>query len=274
MDRWNDRKYRKAKILNLLIEYWIYETLFLIVGLLLKAEMPSLGRIIANLFGLGTGSMKVTCVPFAWYVSFYLSIILLYPVIRKVMKGSFLTNCIWIILIYVLIDILYFRCANIMYLGDFLRRENTLLVVFVGYIAAKYRLYERIFAKKEENKFLYYFSSGIIILVIAFLRIKNYQILENFWGIIYTFILSMIVLSGWLVKGSIFENILEKLGTSSMGMWFISGIFFINNGSLQHLVYFWKYPVLILIWVLIITFIVSKIVDCMKSVIIKIVCKK
>ncbi len=46
-----------------------------------------------------------------------------------------------------------------------------------------------------------------------------------------------------------------------MGMWLISGIFFLPSGRFQNLAYFLKNPVLVLIWVLVVTWFVAYCID-------------
>ena len=61
----------------------------------------------------------------------------------------------------------------------------------------------------------------------------------NFWGIIYTLLVVVIV----CVDMSDIENtkvgkLLYNLGKYSMGMWFISGLFFMPSRELQFVAYF------------------------------------
>ena len=99
-----------------------------------------------------------------------------------------------------------------------------------------------------------------VILAVAIIWVFGYDLLIDWWGLIYTILIILIIKSKYFQK-SMINRYLQLLGNYSMGMWFISGIFFLPNGKLQRVAYFLNNPVLILLWILLITFIVSYCID-------------
>ena len=87
----NREKYNKAmyilrKCISFLYEYWIIAFLFVLVGVLVNETLPSFSIFVLNLFGFEVGAKEImgydyVNVTFAWYVRFYLLLIVSMPFI-------------------------------------------------------------------------------------------------------------------------------------------------------------------------------------------------
>lgn len=257
-DKWKNKTYRGRKFVEFLLSYWLYVFIFCVVGALLGSTMPSIGRFCFNLVGLQVGVGKYVCVPFAWYVSFYLSTILLYPVIIKIWGGQdFKIDIIALFFTLGLVEILDINISSQNALGYFFDHEKVLITLIIGYLLAKYGVIEKIGTYKSEHLGKFIAINIIILVFILFLRIRNFDLLVDWWGIIYTgYIILFVVVCQIFHRISFIEKGVRTLGKYSMGMWYISGIFFLDERLLT-VAYFLHNPTLVLIWVLGITFVVS-----------------
>lgn len=260
------------KAANLLFQYWIIFILFIGAGILFKEPLPSLERFIAQCFGtcIATGftwKYNVSIHPvFAWYVSFFLLFLLLHPVLRKLSRYNFgVDNIIFLFVFhfgYALIsvqslipvswdvDAILYRFATWGHIG------------MIGYLFAKYRVFIKIdyFLRKFLPSWLLAVGCFIASLTIVYARYKsgNYFIRTFSLDTVYTPLLIYAYITvlkaihvKWLCKG------LQLLGTYSMNMWFLHGIFFSPNLTFQHLAYWGTYPIVILVWTLAVTMLCS-----------------
>lgn len=240
--------------------------LFILVGLFFKEPMPSVLQFCVNLVGIevAVGTVGIS-VPFAWYVSFYISVLLLYPIIKQLWSGSLLRDICNLSITYFTLKILAQVTQDYYGVGFFFSREGVLVIVIIGFLSAKYDIFEEIEKYKRKDKKSFYIENTLIILILITLRIYNNNVLIDWWGIIYTLYIIYFVLQGLFDKVRLIGEIFEQLGKYSMGMWFISGIFFIKKEVLQIFAYFPRRPELILLWVIFITFIVSFIITNLKK---------
>lgn len=78
--------FKKAK--SFIINYWIAELVFIIVGFIFCLKLPTFSILLANLFGFETGAYEImgydyVNVTFAWYVRFYLFLLLSFPILLR-----------------------------------------------------------------------------------------------------------------------------------------------------------------------------------------------
>lgn len=261
-DKWASGKYRLKKAIRFLAEYWVYMVLFILVGLWCGEKCPSAVTLLYNMIGLGTGvGTEYVCVPFAWYVSFYLSVIFLYPLLKRILKCKLPACLCFLLIFYCFIEWMYAVTlrGKMPIVAEFFRKENALISVYTGYLLARYGVLGKLVKIKNRlGKWRYCGIEAAIIVCLLILRCWNPAFMVNFWGLIYTLLIVAIV----CVDMSNIDNtrtgkLLQALGKYSMGMWFISGLFFMPSSEFQFIAYFPKYPVLILIWVVTITFIMS-----------------
>lgn len=259
-DKWEDGRYRLKKSISFLREYWVYMIIFIIIGLLCGGGHPSITMLLYNMFGMGVGvGTEYVCVPFAWYVSFYLSVILLYPLLLKILNCK-LPVCICLLIIsYWVIEWLHIcTLERLPIVAEFFRKENTLVPVYVGYLFGRYKILDKLLHTKQNGRWVYYGMGGCTILSVLLLRCWNPAFMVNLWGVVYTlFVVIFVCMELPDIDSAKAGKPLIYLGKYSMGMWFISGIFFIPTGKLQSFAYFPAYPLAVLIWVTALSFIAS-----------------
>ena len=188
--------------------------------------------------------------------------ILLYPLINKIDHLKYTTQ----ILIYVsalfLLETMHYFAAN--YLPStivpiILSRCSLFISVTAGFLSARHKVFERICDITILKKSLL-FITLIVIDIIS--RITLGELLSDIYGTLYTMPLVYIYCT---TKHAHLEPILYDLGKASMGMWLISGIFFMPSGRLLKYAYFLRNPMLVLFWVLTFSYISSIMISAMKS---------
>lgn len=239
------------RILKFLMSYWIVFALFLIYGLCAGEEIPTGSAFIQNMFGLATGpNFPYINVAFAWYVAFYCSLLLLTPCLLflfkrnfvKVEWGGLLVDVILLICITLLINII----PSLIYL-DFL---YPLPISLVGLLVCKYDLFGKLYSKIGHH--ISTFVSLMIIAAVALVRqglllfdIPQIGIEDGIFS--FFFIFAVITLTNRL-KCKKIDQLFIFIGTQSMNLWFLHGIFFTGSKNLQWLLYFPHYPLLIFCW--------------------------
>ena len=224
-------------------------------------------------------------VSFSWYIIFYSICILLLPYIsKKFEKLSFGYSFGIIFLIIFVLTIV----ANIFSLNKYIYNIvynliNFLPTLLISYLIAKHSLFSILDKKLNTNKFKYYLICFIILIIsfygkyyflktivgsVVILEKKFDIILYNYIFYIPLFIYSIIIFSKFIPKFIL--NIISKIGEYSLYMWLCHGIFFnISKEVFMPILYFPKNPILVLLWGLILTYIISlvikKIVDFLES---------
>ncbi len=245
-DKWKNLKTRIKNMIEFLVYYWIYEIIFLLIGISQNCVIPDFKIIILNMFGIKTGvGMPYVNVPFAWYVSFYLFVILIYPLFQWLMRKPALLSIIIALVMYFI---------SIKYLDN----AKTIISVFGGFLYAK--------CMKEISIKKYIILELFLGFVTLLLKIIAPNVFLDFFGLFYTFLIVGIntIVKHYLNNNSIIKGmrfILQQLGIHSMGMWYISGMFFVLGESIQKIVYFHKEPFIIVIWAILFSFIIVFLID-------------
>lgn len=256
-------KSRLSKLFKFLSVYWIIFGLFMVVGWLNGDELPSGINLLKNMVGLQCKPENSWInVPFAWYVAFYIQFILLCPLLLLWFnKKDWRRDLLGFIII---LGLTYFlpKYPRDDIFSEFFQNIHPLVCVVIGLIAAKYQL----FCKLHE-KALKYFPLLILIGIgfgILYLKYKlpqfnpkgggnwNYFVTISYSFLAFFFVsLSLEIINR--IKTQIVKKILVFLGTLSMYLWFLHGIFFTGSKFLQETVYVSKEPIIILITTLVIT---------------------
>lgn len=260
-DKWKSRRYRLTKIFRFLSYFWIFCIIFWIVGLCIGEEKPDILTGILSLVGIGNEVGVPMCVPFAWYVSFYISIILLAPIIIWSFSKGKISAILMSLVLWLGSKIAFFvfdsEVISNFYLWDFFRRESVIIIPCIGFAFSKYHVFEKVQDFLVGRKCFFVLSVYIAIIILIKVALPNWM--EGCLGCLYTlgivYLIKIVNVSKWRGIG----KILSLLGKYSMGIWFISGIFFLPSGRLQSVAYLGggKSPVLVLVWVLGISFLVS-----------------
>lgn len=228
------------RIVRFLICYWSVYFLYIIYALISNDTLPTIRQCVFNLIGLKCSPNRFWVnVPFAWYVSFYLFVILLFPFIDKVFykKRKLFYDIILTIIC------MYFLCSihekfsehpffyNMLFFGS----------VLSGYISCKHNFLSY-FSQKSINNIL--ILCGILIIHIM---LYKYCALEFLYDMILCVPLigNIIPLIKYLGK---IKTVVVFLGNISMNLWFLHGIFFAGTMKWQWILYYPRYSILVLLW--------------------------
>lgn len=278
--RYERCRYCILKAFQFLIQYWIIMIIFFILGVLIDEPLPTLKTFILQSFGVHTmtgfnWNYNTSIHPvFAWYVSFYLLFLILHPLLIKLSKLNFwIDNIVYAIFFGgIYFFIVYHPIVELPF--DIMKVTSNFAIWgyigMIGYLFAKHDMFSKIdnVIRKHVNPTILVSVSMLSVLAIIVVRQKLGFYICNIlaWDAIWTPILiyALINIINYINKGWL-EKVLLKLGKYSMNMWFLHGIFFSPNHNIQWVAYFPKYPILILIWTLLIMFLctipVSKLQD-------------
>lgn len=254
---------RISRIFKFLISYWLIYAIFLFIGWINKDTLPTLNQFIKNLFGLDTSAFNPWInVSHAWYVSFYIELILLVPLLIKFFKKGDLYHDIlgsfFLLLISVFLPLIPLDGA----LRGFLVNIHPIFCVGIGILSAKYEILERIHIKLIKRVPFIGLMIGFYLLLYLYYKLpqffKMFDLVSNILGIFteavlgfFTVLVSLEIINR--IKFKVIKNLLLLLGSLSLYLWFIHGIFHTGNHFLQAQIYSLKEPLLIFIVVLIIT---------------------
>lgn len=238
---------RIRRIFQFLISYWTICLLFIACAYLFNEPLPTIKQFVANLFGLQTGFYsKWVNVIFAWYVLFYILVILFSPaIIRLRNTKSFVDTAV------ALGVAILFLCTY-KFLDEY---WIPIFATLTGFFTAKYSWFER-FNKGINSKaaiYLCFMAIAILLSVRAFILVVKgimppwyivpLQIME---GIISFFFIFYVCKIFQKIDSKLLYFIFGSLGTLSMNLWFLHSYIFTGNRVLQHIVYHYSEPIAII----------------------------
>lgn len=229
--------YSLRKIVELLERYWfVFLVVFIPVSLICSEKSLSVSSVIVNLLALSNDNI----VRFAWYVHFYILIMLTLPVLRFILDSKNSLIRIMPILIADILCILidYYTCYEDGVISIFQEYLYWSPCIFLGYILADSKLFLKMYCwLKEKNAIVKY----IIILSVIFLKAIRAGILGLNLDLIYVPILVSSITAVMSNNNIIIvRKILKQFGEKSLTIWFVHGIFFSSytKSLCQKLVYF------------------------------------
>lgn len=237
---------RCRRILSFLVSYWIILLLFWIYAIIIGDPLPGFKDALMNLAGLNTGPDKIFVnIPFAWYVAYYVSFIILSPILLKLFSRSLTSD----IALYILIGITlqFIRC-------DFL---SPLMIGIEGMLFAKYSIFQLIAGRIPTFRIhLFLIVISILVTIRQGCILLNVNLFNTIGGVDF-FIVPIFIFTTTLISRKIraiyLTNILIFIATCSMNLWFLHGIFFTASRPLQPLLYSSHSPFLIYLTVLTLT---------------------
>lgn len=226
-------QYGIKKMFEMVIVYWsILFVAILIVGI---SKPIGLSECIKNAL-----LIKTTILHTAWYVRFYLeamSILLIYVVCvnrQVIWKELFLILLLPCVLYYIL-------------------PENTFSHYFptfmLGYIAAKYNLYEKIILRINCIKLTIIAVALLFVLMVIRLKVGDSigpLAIITFMSMPLVWVMK--VVSDYLEKVAIIRKLLITINTYSTYYWLLHSIFHCGLSEIQKIVYLPHYPMLIVGW--------------------------
>ena len=243
---------RISRLMKFLLAYWTVNILFLIIGFINNDTMPGIEDLLFNLIGLRTGpTLAWVNVPFAWYVCYYIEFIFLTPLL---IWGFGSSKKILDITMSIAMMLLVFiarqtPCIAAVYLSP-------LLSTVLGIIIAKYSIFNKL-QRNVTGRLHWTLLISAIILVIIF-RYEVGKLNPNGgvnWGFFMQIFLAIVAAALILfsvevfhrIRSRHFKNSLMLLGSLSMYLWFLHGIFFTGKNFMQPIIFAAKEPILILI---------------------------
>lgn len=247
---------RFNRLIKFLFSFWFVTLLFMIYAVTIPGEkLPGMKQFVMHLFGLGLGPGDYICVAHGWYVFYYISLIVVSPVLLLLFSKK---GLVFDIILFVAIIILLFFVPNLKegLPGEIAQDLRPMSISIIGMLFAKYNVYEK------SKPYIMSLNAGVIIILFAGLFIINYKSIicaENLGGGKFDlyfltetlFAPLFIFLSVALIKKihfGIIDRILMFLGGLSMDIWFIHSIFQSGTRQLQPVLYWPKYSELILLW--------------------------
>lgn len=234
---------RFIRIEKFLLSYWVIFALFIIYGLIIGDPIPTGKDFIFNLIGLNTGPHYIYVnVTFAWYVTFYIILVITSPLLLIIFTGKSLFRDI--ILFIIITYTFSFIPSNIWgsVLGPF-------PVSILGILVAKWDVFGWVDARISMKPT--WAMLGVIVLIallrqslILFDLNKLGNWVEGIFAAIFIFATINLFQN---LKWKWIEKFFLFIGAYSMNLWFLHGIFFTGSRPLQTLLYYPKYPLLILI---------------------------
>lgn len=241
--------------MRFLAVYWLILGLFLLYGYACDDAMPTVVNLAYNAFGLNTGvDIPWVNVPFAWYVAFYIEFIFMIPILLWLFHYNNIKADI--------ISFLFVVGAVYLIRNQQLNEMSVMLssTVFpfisacLGILCAKYNVLEKchISFSRRQNWYILLMILSVIIVIPWILDWINPMGGRN-WAFLNTLVkaaltpLFIVVIAELLSirKEGKVSYIIYIIGSCSMILWFIHGIFFTGSKSLQPYIYFPKEPLLI-----------------------------
>lgn len=251
----------KKRIYSLYKIFWKVFVIFVPICLIFGKIKFNLLEIILNFIGL-----NITINKEWWFLTPYIILILTSPLIIKIMdKLSFIPNLLLIILINIItleiIPIIQLNNWTSLLAGNSIFYHihltiNLLSCFMMGIWCAKYNILSY-FKNKYSNNYMYVIISGMILLIIFYMRTK----LGYLYDYIYTpiFIICLTIILN--VKNNIIEklkHILIKIGNESTIIW-LTHTFYCYT-LCQKFIFMPKIDILIFIWLLLISYTTSLII--------------
>lgn len=258
-DIWVNResfaKYKSIgkRTLKFLFNYWIILAAFLIYAIIIGDNIPTGRDFIHNIYGVHTGPHEpYVNVAFAWYVVFYVSLLLMTPLLIRIFAR---TNKWW--------DMALLSCFALMPTlieMTFLSKINavpfdvifgTLVSSIVGLLVAKWKIFDCMRRMIGSHAFIKGFFIAVFVLIlrqIGLLTIGQTNISDALSAMLFCFGLLLMFET---INRTRIAAVLSFLGIYSMNLWFLHGIFFTGSRPLQVLLYYPRVSILILIWGLI-----------------------
>lgn len=229
------------RCVKFLVSYWIVMLFFFFIFYFTGDSYPDFETVVLNLFGLKTGvAFDYINVVFAWYVSFYLFILIITPPLVKLFSNtsSIFVDCVCAICISVCISLFFKMIGLPTLLSDISYNIYILYAVILGLLSAKYGFVNKLVGYLSNYKKIimaFLVSVTVQISFDFFPQLRQFPYLEaiNTW-------ISISALSAFLSSCSSawINNTLKLIGKHSMNIWFLHGMFFVQSCYFQKYAFF------------------------------------
>lgn len=228
-DKFCSYKYVINKCYHFMIAYWVVAFIFIFIGIISSDKIPDFNTLIWNLLGVKVGAKEIMHyeyinVVFAWYVRFYICVLLTIPIILRIIDKNILHYSL-LLAIPIVLCILTYRRDNFIINEIFHVYFQWIPCIIIGVLCNKQNWLDKM---KESNKYLLF----LLFIGLLFLRFKK----MTFYGDISTdfimvvfFVYYIKILIKYLGESGVCFKILTFLGTLSMNIWYCHSIFFIPS---------------------------------------------
>lgn len=239
------------RALKFLLNYWIILGAFLIYGWTIGDKIPEGRDLLLNLYGAGTGpQVPYVNVAFAWYVSFYVSFLLIAPYLLRLYRlyDRWIGGVIILLGFILLPELVRASFLDKISAIPLALIFGTMISAVVGLLVAKWKIFDYMRSKiggSASIKGLFIVAGVLIVRQIGLLTIGQTDISDAIFAMLFCFGLLLIFEK---IKGSRISTVLSFLGIYSMNLWFLHGIFFTGTRPLQYFLYLPRVSILIVIW--------------------------
>ena len=271
----------KAK--KILIVYWFLYFILFFFAVGVGLYVINYKEAILEFFGFRDNSVDGDIITFFWYMPFYLAVLFIltatYSVFSK-LKSVFITD----VIIFAIIPVFLFSfLCNLASSCFWIKRffvdlELWFPSVIIGFITAKYGLFQLLddaFCNTFKKPFVTsLFIPSALVASIFYGMYKLPGIIYNLHGFVFspivwnmsTCYILFLVYSGAKfyeqLRNKSIRYIIKEFGKYSLYMWLIHGIFFnVFKYYTQPILFFPKYPLLIMLWGLGICLFLSKVLE-------------
>lgn len=260
------------RILKFIINYWIIFTLFIPLGFLFfNTYKFNIVELINNFIPINT-----TYVGEWWFVTLYIQLLLIFPIVKKIIDSKSYITTIFIILgLYVLSFCMFLLTRivpNYSHLMNYVVYED-LFVIFMdqihfclGCLFAKSDMFKRVntmFKKYNADNIGVYVFIAISIFIIRSVMFLFFEYTLKFgssdWFDFIYIPIFIYVMSVLLYSNNTLKKLMLFLGKHSTNIWLIHP--FLYRLYFKDIIYFPKISVLILFWVMILCILISIIVN-------------
>lgn len=235
------------RLMRFLCAYWIVCVLFLIYGAAASCPLPDGKTLLQNFFGFKLNYLNYISVHYGWYVSFYIILLLLSPLLVWLLKR---TGKIADLAIYIAAFIAIQFCNERIGVPFW-----PITAALTGYMVCKYHILGSIrhFFSDKKAPLVCCVSIAIILGLIALRTKFTPGTPLNSWGrlegiIAFLFIASILVVSSRIPTK--IRNGLIFLGTYSLYLWFLHSIIGFLPEEAKKIITAPKVPILIVAWTL------------------------
>lgn len=222
-------RYIARKCIQFLIAYWVVVLCFVLIGIISSDNMPDIQTFMFNLFGFKVGAKEImhydyVNVVFAWYVRFYVCVLLTTPIILRLISKERIHYSV-LILVSILLCLITFHRESFI-LKDVLHIYfQWIPCVLVGIFCNKYKWMN---SMQDKNKYILFFFF-IALLCLRFKKMTFYGDISLDFVLVVFFIYYLKLIFECMNKKNVWFHSLVFLGSLSMNLWYCHSIFFIPS---------------------------------------------
>ena len=196
-------------------------------------------------------------VPFAWYVWFYVALIITLPFFYKIMsRHAFITFPIFIlvpgVVNYFLAKVAstdFWVCTAVNYAMQYFLWVSCALA---GLCFAKYKLFDIFEGVFERLGRLRLLCTALFLLILMYFRAYKSETVANYFTFDCLYAPIFIFLAIQIISAipQIFGDFLKMMGKHSMNIWFLHSLFFFRTSEIMKVAYAPRVSILIIAWVI------------------------